>query len=93
MRSPDELVPRTLVFIDSYKFARAHSGSDSSTQADFWILIRRFSLLAAGWALRDCLRQAALAVTMFPVRSALISRIGGWPKNRLYSRLNWLTLS
>jgi hypothetical protein len=25
--------------------------------------------------------------------SALTSRIGGCPKNRLYSRLNWLTLS
>jgi hypothetical protein len=24
---------------------------------------------------------------------ALMSRIGGWPKKRLYSRLNWLTLS
>ena len=25
--------------------------------------------------------------------SDLISRMGGWPKNRPYSRLNWLTLS
>jgi hypothetical protein len=29
---------------------------------------------------------------LVPLRT-LISRIGGWPKNRLYSRLNWLGLS
>src|SRR6266852_6667108 len=39
------------------------------------------------------LRQAALVLTMLTFRIALISRIGGWPKTRLYSRVNWLTLS
>ena len=33
------------------------------------------------------------AVVVSTVRRALISRIGGWPKKRLYSRLNWLALS
>ena len=37
--------------------------------------------------------QAALISTAFPCLRALTSRIGGWPKKRLYSRLNWLTLS
>jgi hypothetical protein len=37
--------------------------------------------------------QAASIMMTLPSRSALMSRIGGWPKNRLYSRLNWLTLS
>src|SRR5438876_8626927 len=32
------------------------------------------------------------ATTLF-ARRALTSRMGGWPKKRLYSRLNWLTLS
>jgi hypothetical protein len=36
---------------------------------------------------------AASIATTLPSRSVLISRIGGWPKSRLYSRLNWLTLS
>src|ERR1700721_804330 len=31
--------------------------------------------------------------TYTDARRAWISRIGGWPKNRLYSRLNWLGLS
>ena len=35
---------------------------------------------------------ASIATTLLS-RIALMSRIGGWPKNRLYSRLNWLTLS
>ena len=40
------------------------------------------------------LRQAALISTTFLIsQSFLMSRIGGWPKKRLYSRLNWLTLS
>ena len=39
------------------------------------------------------LRQATLALTMLTFRIALMSRIGGWPKTRLYSRVNWLTLS
>jgi len=39
------------------------------------------------------LRQATLVLTMLKFRIALISRIGGWPKTRLYSRVNWLTLS
>ena len=39
------------------------------------------------------LRQATLVLTMLTFRSALMSRIGGWPKTRLYSRVNWLTLS
>src|SRR5882724_4697217 len=30
---------------------------------------------------------------MSAARSALMSRISGWPNNRLYSRLNWLALS
>jgi hypothetical protein len=34
-----------------------------------------------------------LPVTYPDARSAWMSRIGGWPKNRLYSRLNWLGLS
>src|SRR5882762_4207450 len=39
------------------------------------------------------LRQATLVLTMLKFRIALISRMGGWPKTRLYSRVNWLTLS
>jgi hypothetical protein len=38
-------------------------------------------------------RQAVVIATTLPSRRALISRIGGRPKNRLYSRLNWLGLS
>lgn len=34
-------------------------------------------------------RPVAVSVT----RRDLMSRIGGWPKKRLYSRLNWLALS
>lgn len=37
--------------------------------------------------------QIVLAASTFAARSALTSRMGGWPKKRLYSRLNWLTLS
>jgi hypothetical protein len=33
------------------------------------------------------------AATTLLVRRVLTSRMGGWPKKRLYSRLNWLTLS
>src|ERR1035441_514321 len=36
---------------------------------------------------------AASIATTLPSRSALMSRIGGCPKKRLYSPLNWLTLS
>ncbi len=39
------------------------------------------------------LRQATLELTMLTFRIALISRTGGWPNRRLYSRVNWLTLS
>lgn len=38
-------------------------------------------------------RYAASIATSGDSRSALTCRIGGWPKDRLYSRLNWLTLS
>ena len=38
-------------------------------------------------------RQAVVIATTLPSRRALISRMGGRPKNRLYSRLNWLGLS
>jgi len=37
--------------------------------------------------------QVALIGTTLLSRRALTSRIGGWPKKRLYSRLNWLMLS
>src|SRR6266446_2858018 len=35
------------------------------------------------------LRQATLELTMLTFRIALISRTGGWPNRRLYSRVNW----
>ena len=38
-------------------------------------------------------RYAASIDTTFESRRLLMSRIGGWPNIRLYSRLNWLTLS
>jgi hypothetical protein len=38
-------------------------------------------------------RQVVVIATTLPSRRALISRIGGRPKSRLYSRLNWLGLS
>ena len=38
-------------------------------------------------------RYAALMETTLASRRDLTSRMGGWPKKRLYSRLNWLTLS
>ena len=37
--------------------------------------------------------QGALISMIFPSLRALVSRIGGWPKKRLYSRLNWVALS
>jgi hypothetical protein len=37
--------------------------------------------------------QATLTKAALPFFNALTSRIGGSPKNVLYSRLNWLTLS
>jgi hypothetical protein len=37
--------------------------------------------------------QRGVIATTLPSRRAFISRIGGRPKNRLYSRLNWLGLS
>jgi hypothetical protein len=43
---------------------------------------------------RTCeLRQITPVATMLAARSAFISRMGGWPNKRLYSRLNWLALS
>ena len=38
-------------------------------------------------------RHAALIATTLLLRRVLISRMGGWPNRRPYSRLNWLTLS
>ncbi len=37
--------------------------------------------------------QSTLVAATLAARSAWISRRGGWPKKRLYSRLNWLALS
>jgi hypothetical protein len=37
--------------------------------------------------------QATLSAAGIVARKAFMSRIGGWPNIRLYSRLNWLTLS
>jgi hypothetical protein len=48
---------------------------------------RRRSGYVAAWCASDH------AATTLVARSDLISRMGGWPKKRLYSRLNWLTLS
>lgn len=42
--------------------------------------------------LRD-LAGASSGAASLASRSACISRMGGFPKNRLYSRLNWLALS
>ena len=36
---------------------------------------------------------AASIATTLDSLSVFTSRMGGWPKNLLYSRLNWLTLS
>jgi hypothetical protein len=44
----------------------------------------RYSLDLAG---------TSCAVALLASRSDCISRIGGFPKNRRYSRLNWLALS
>jgi hypothetical protein len=40
-----------------------------------------------------CSCYAASIATTLLSRIALMSRIRGWPKKRLYSRLNWLALS
>ena len=39
------------------------------------------------------LEKSMMEIATLPSLSALISRIGGWPKKRRYSRLNWLALS
>jgi hypothetical protein len=49
--------------------------------------------LQRGLPFMETLIQAAPISTTFPSLMALMSRMGGWPKKRLYSRLNWLTLS
>ncbi len=41
-----------------------------------------------GWAVHQ-----SRVIAGSTIRRALMSRIGGWPKKRLYSRLNWLALS
>lgn len=58
---------------------------------------RGLATFSSSWILRLAIRlserYAALIAVTLPSRRALTSRMGGWPKKRLYSRLNWLTLS
>ena len=52
-----------------------------------WIAGRRANGNAVKW------ERQSLIVTAPARRRVLISRMGGLPKKRLYSRLNWLALS
>ena len=82
-------------------------GNALATPGDFWTFVvfrwstrglqplehRSFEEKITSASLLNSSAYAASIATTLPSRIALMSRIGGWPKNRLYSRLNWLTLS